>query len=232
MRVLGIDSAGPVLGVAWVSGEYTHCLEQRMPRGGDTFLLPAIATILEAHTIDLVAVSVGPGAFTGLRVGVSAALGVAFARGLKVVPVSSLMARAMLLGKANTLSLLDARKQRVYAQLFQADQRPPVSLGDPVDAPLDTVLPKPPFGAVGEGALVFRAAIEASGGQVPLDAGRSPAIEVARLGAMRMEHAVDPMNLTLSYLRPPDAVPPKSVGVAIGTPHPILEGVDHAGQRQ
>jgi len=216
VAVLGIDTAGPVVGAAVWSDAGVTMWSQRITRKADSVLLPAIADLIADAEIDLVAVSVGPGAFTGLRVGVSAALGIAVARGLKVVGVSSLEVRATTIRTARTLSLLDGRKGKVYAGLFDTRADSPVLIGAEVDAPLAEVLPEEPFVAVGEGAVVFAAAIAAAGGRSSPDAARCPADEVARLGALRRESALDAGAVALRYLRPPDARPPRSVGQQVG----------------
>lgn len=222
MRVLGIDSAGPVVGAASLAPEGARLWSARVVQGADALLLPALAALLgedEAPAAgtwegdlppgrpDLIAVSVGPGAFTGLRVGVSAALGLALALGLRVVPVSSLQARAALTRHPRTLALLDARKQRLYAGLFDGSLEIPRALTAEVDAPPDEVLVDPPFVAVGEGALLHEARIRALGAHVAEGADRSPAGAVARLGMLLAATALDPSEVALRYLRAPDAVP-------------------------
>ena len=73
--VLGIDTAGPVAGAAIVGPGIEKAWSDRIVRGADTVLIPAIADLMDGVSgIDIVAVSVGPGAFTGLRVGVATAL--------------------------------------------------------------------------------------------------------------------------------------------------------------
>ena len=215
--VLGIDTAGPVVGAAvWHPG-WVESWSARIARKADGALMPAIAELLSSvGSIDLVAVSTGPGAFTGLRVGVSMALGIAMARQVPVVPVSSLAARAACAGQARTLALLDARKGRVYAGLFDASAPVPQRIGEEQDALLDAVLPSAPFVAVGEGALVFAEAIAGAGGQVSPDAARCPADEVARMGMLLRDTALDPGEVALRYLRPPDAAVPSGLGQTVG----------------
>lgn len=227
MRVLGIDTAGPVVGLALYAPEGVRRWSARVVHGADVLLLPALAAMLghgdatdagvwegelAAGPVELVAVSVGPGAFTGLRVGVSAALGLAYALGLRVVPVSSLRARAALVQHPRTLALLDARKSKVYAGLFDASAEVPAALGEEVDLPADEVWPLAPFCAVGEGAALLREQVLARGGVLAPDADRCPAAEVARLGARLAADALDPGDVALRYLRAPDAQPPRDLG--------------------
>ena len=215
--VLGIDTAGPVVGAAiWHPG-WVESWSARIVRRADGALMPAIAELLSSvGSIDLVAVSTGPGAFTGLRVGVSMALGIAMSRGVPVVAVSSLAARAACAGQPMTLALLDARKGRVYAGLYDATQPLPVLIGEEQDALLADVVPSSPFVAVGEGALVFAEQVSAAGGQVSPDAARCPADEIARMGMLMKDAALDPGEVALRYLRPPDATVPRGLGQTIG----------------
>ena len=215
--VLGIDTAGPVVGAAvWHPG-WVESWSARIVRKADGALMPAIAELLDSvGSIDLVAVSTGPGAFTGLRVGVSMALGIAMARDVPVVAVSSLAARAACAGQSRTLALLDARKGRVYAGLFDATSPVPQLIGAEQDSALEGVLPDTAFVAVGEGALVFSDAISAAGGQVSPDAARCPADEVARIGMLLRDTALDPGEVALRYLRPPDAKVPGGLGQTVG----------------
>ena len=216
MRVLAIDTAGPVLGAALLAsdGRVLGAWSARAVQGADGLLVPAIDAMVHAEGggFDLVAVTVGPGAFTGLRVGVATALGYAMAAGVSVVPVSSLLARAALVKGPRVLAVLDAKKSRVYAGLFDCSGDVPVSLGPEVDQDPASVWPSPPFIAVGEGALVFSSEIAAAGGEIAEDAGQSPALALARLASRPEAEALDPGEIALRYLRPPDAKPPADVG--------------------
>ena len=208
--VLGIDTAGPVIGAAVLGDGPPRQWSSRVVRGADGVLLPAIADLLGTiEAIDAVAVSVGPGAFTGLRVGVSTALGLAVSRSVSVVCVSSLEARAAMCEGPEVLSILDARKSRVYAQWFSVSGETLIDRSPPVDLPLQEVLEgrtgAGPFVAVGEGALLDIERINAAGGQLIDEPDQSPAWAVARLGQRRIEAALRPQEVALRYLRPPDA---------------------------
>jgi len=207
--VLGIDTAGPVIGMALVEAGRALPVavwSTRQVRGADGVLSPALAALLAGSVhLDRVAVSVGPGAFTGLRVGVATALGLALSRGIGVVPMSSLAVRAALVEGPRVLAMLDARKGRVYQALFDTMGQVPRPLGEPGDVPPGTDW-KGPFLAVGEAAELYRAEVEAHGGSVVSDPCRSPAAVLAQL-ALHGE-ALPPEQIALRYLRAPDAVQP------------------------
>jgi tRNA threonylcarbamoyladenosine biosynthesis protein TsaB len=214
--VLGVDTAGPVVSAAiHAEGQTLAAWSERIVRGADGVLMPAIAELLaqadaDGFVLSRVAVSTGPGGFTGLRVGVATALGVAVARGVHVVAVSSLAARAALApGEPLVLSLLDARKSRVYAGRFDTRGETPHLLGEERDIAPAEALPTGPFLAVGEGALVYADAVRAAGGRVATDAGAGVAAAVARLGALGSP--VDAGRVQLRYIRPPDAKVPRQL---------------------
>ncbi|MCB9778342.1 MAG: tRNA (adenosine(37)-N6)-threonylcarbamoyltransferase complex dimerization subunit type 1 TsaB [Alphaproteobacteria bacterium] len=223
--VLAVDTASPVVGAALRAPDGTsEHWSERVVRGADRRLVPAVAGLLAqadaaGAVIARLGVVVGPGAFTGLRVGVATVLGVATARGVPVVPLSSLRVRAAAApGHAQVLALLDARKGRVYAGLFDTTGQTPVALADECDAPLAEVLPAAPFVAVGEGALVHADAIAAAGGRV-LAGPASTAATAALLAACAPDgDALDAGDVALRYLRAPDAVPPGDLGRRIGDP--------------
>ena len=136
MRILGLDTATAISSVALledgkVSAEAVF--PPRSPNGGTVSatsnhsetVLPLIQSVLESthrrlSDIDAIAVSIGPGSFTGLRIGLALVKGIAYECNLPVVGVSSLEAQAArVVDLAGVICpLLDARKQEVYAALF------------------------------------------------------------------------------------------------------------------
>jgi len=182
-------------------------------------LLGAIEELLEAAgggwgRVDRIAVGVGPGTFTGLRIGVASAQALARAGGIPLVPVSSLHALglgAAGLGSGVILALIDARRGEVFAAGWRAG-------GDLLQAPSlpepSVLAPRqlhehagPGCVAVGDGAVRFREALEPLGVRVPADddpAHRVSAVNHCRL-AVTIEPAPSPDAVQPTYLRLPDA---------------------------
>lgn len=129
MRVLAIDTALKVVAACvWddIGGSLIACEKLAADRGHDEHLPPLIERVL-AQTpdglagIDRIAVTAGPGSFTGIRIGIAAARAIGLVRRIPVIGVPTLMAfAAPYLGKGDTAvaALIDARDGRVYAQVF------------------------------------------------------------------------------------------------------------------
>ena len=125
MKLLAIDTATEALSVAlWHDGEVTSHFEV-IGRGHAERILPLVDRLLaEAGwtlgSLDALAFGRGPGAFTGVRIAVSTAQGLAYGSGLPVVPVSNLAAVGLRLldlarGADHALACLDARMGEIYA---------------------------------------------------------------------------------------------------------------------
>lgn len=212
-RRLLVDTAGPLVGVAaWRGDALVYAAEARIVQGADGWLTPALSDALDAlGGLEEVGVTVGPGAFTGLRVGVSAALGLAVARRASVVAVSSLALRAAWgltrCDAAWILALLDAKKDRVYAGRFWRTEGGPVPDGVEVDVAPDVAFAGPVGFAVGEGAVRYRAEAEAAGWAVTPDADASPV--TSGLALLLAGLRVPPERIACEYLRGADVVPPR-----------------------
>ena len=217
MRVLAIDTALSACAAAVFDSTDRKVLASEslgMARGHAEALMPLIARVMdqagiEFADLDRVAVTLGPGSFTGLRVGISAARGIGLAAGKPVVGVPTLSAYAapQIANEAGAAIVvaIDARHDHVYLQVFASSGRTIVA---PAVTPIaEAVRAAPgPVCLVGSGAALLAAAWPA-GEQAPLivDPQDAPSIVwVARLGVAAPNTDVAPTPL---YLRAPDARP-------------------------
>jgi tRNA threonylcarbamoyladenosine biosynthesis protein TsaB len=218
--VLGIDTAttATVAGVLDRAGDVTEVRDDPEPGARPAHanrLLGAAEAALERaglgwEEVERIAVGVGPGSFTGLRIGIATARALAQARGLPLVGVSSLEALARGAGEAAVvLAVLDARRGEAFAAAWR-DGSPvlaPAALSPDALAERVRALGSTPL-AVGDGAVRFRDPLEAAGARVPADEDgvhRLRAEHVCRLGAAGTP--TDRDALLPDYLREPDAVP-------------------------
>ena len=221
MLILAIDTALDACAAAVLDTDAAKIIAQEsqaMKRGHAEALMPLIARVMKASGIafaalDRVAVTKGPGSFTGLRVGLSAARGIALAAGKPVVGLTTLTAYAAPFVGENSqhpiISAIDARHDHVYFQVVSGDGG---SLIKPKVAPIAEALEAARFGAphlVGNAAKIL-ADRWPSDAPPPfkVDVQAAPDISwVAWLGA-----AVTPEMAPASpyYLRAPDAKPPKN----------------------
>ena len=146
--ILTISTATPTGSVALTRGEELIAELVLKPSGAHSdFLIPVIHELLTRsgvviEEIDAFAAVVGPGAFTGLRVGVSTVKGLAQATGKPTLAVSSLQALAMQVPNTDfpVCAMLDARKGEVYAGVFQWRRGFPESILNEVVASPEMVL--------------------------------------------------------------------------------------------
>ena len=165
---------------------------------------------------DAIAVSIGPGSFTGLRIGLSFAKGLAYATAARIVGVATLDAYALaaLPWERQLCVALDARKQEVYAALYERDQDRIVRLGAPraVAAARLAAEIDGPCSFVGDAVQVygdvFLGVLGARAHLLPTAERPPRASAVARLAAARLAGDAagdDLVTLAPSYLRPPEA---------------------------
>lgn len=159
MRVLAIDTALGATSVALfdaVKGVILAGESIAMERGQAEALVPMVQRVvdkagLEFSTIDRIAVTIGPGSFTGLRIGIAAARGFALAYGKPAVGVSTLAAFSapVLFGgeRMPVAAAIDARQDMVFFQLMGADGR--VIAGPGLISAADAAR------RIGDGAVVF-----------------------------------------------------------------------------
>jgi tRNA threonylcarbamoyladenosine biosynthesis protein TsaB len=171
-------------------------------------LLVLVEEVLDAagagwDDIERIAVGVGPGSFTGLRLGIATARGLGQARNLPLVGVSSLLALARgVRPPYPVVAVIDARRGEVFA-LAEDVFGPAPFKPDDLAARL-----RSGWLAVGDGAVRFREPLERAGAAIPADDSplhRVSALQVCRLGATG--NPADRDALIPDYRREPDATP-------------------------
>jgi tRNA threonylcarbamoyladenosine biosynthesis protein TsaB len=216
MRVLALDAATEACSVALLSN---GALISRTIESGKNnavkILRMAEEVLAEAQVslsmLDGIAASVGPGGFTGVRISVAVAQGLAFGADLKVVPVTTLEAMALQVrggSEGGALACLDARMGEVYWGCFVWDavcgmlQSGPLRVGPPGSVSWEL---GGRYAGIGRGFAAYPILATLPG--IATDAIRSAALpnarEIARLGALRFAAgaALDAADLEPLYLR-------------------------------
>ena len=185
-----------------------------------TWFLPTIKALCEAHQvepthIERVYVSAGPGSFTGLRMGVTAARMIALGVGARIVGVPTLEVIAQNALDADpppsrVAVVLDAKRSRVYTAAFVRQGGAYVATTEANEAdPFEFLAAQPHDCAVlGEGVLYHRPAIETANRRILAESLYRPRAEtVYRLGYDRAERGefADPRTIVPTYIRPPEA---------------------------
>ncbi len=216
MNVLGIDSATEACSAAiWRDNAViTHRFET-MRRGHAEVLMCLVKDVTQRATltfrdIDLIVTTVGPGGFTGLRIGLASARALALAGRIPIIGVTTLEAIAQAQSPAGKpfLIALDSKRADIYVQLFDDAKRPLCEPGAMLPSDIEPILPSGPVAIGGNASMAILDAIS----------DRAPALErligptlpdaaiIAAIGAAR--YSKNP-NLTAPpkplYLRSPDA---------------------------
>lgn len=222
MRILAVETA-TLLGSIALADDSGVLAEIQSPEGmaHARWLMPAVESLfrqtgLSPQEIDGLAVSAGPGSFTGLRIGLSTVKGLALGTGKPVVAVPTLDALARSVPRCRRLlcPILDARKKEVYAAFFRPDED-----GRPARRSDDLVLPPDrlagridePVLFIGSGIEPYRPLLSAALGRTALFASKrfhAPrAGAVAELALLRLaEGRPDAMEtLEPRYVRPSEA---------------------------
>lgn len=202
MIVLAIDTCLFACSVAVVDGEQVLARRvEPMSRGHQERLAPLVQEAMaEAglgfDKLERIGVTVGPGSFTGLRVGLAFAKGLASALSIPAVGIGSLEALADT-ERGNVVAVLDAKRGQVYLQAFS--EGVPVSAPDalPIETAAARVAEFAPDTLIGTGAALLA---DVRRGAKVIEADVTDPVAVARLAALRSP--VPPRPL---YLRAPDA---------------------------
>jgi tRNA threonylcarbamoyl adenosine modification protein YeaZ len=194
-----------------------------MVRGHAEALMPIIERVMGRveggfASLDRIAVSVGPGSFTGLRVGLAAGRALGFAAEKPVIGINTLSAFAApslgVGGNEAVVSVIDARHSHVYLQMVSPDGR--LLLAPQIISMTDAVaaIGSLPVRIVGSAASLLASGVSEAGGSCRADPDLAgPDIAwIARLGAVAIPEQSPPSPL---YLRPPDATPQTNGRIAL-----------------
>jgi tRNA threonylcarbamoyl adenosine modification protein YeaZ len=206
MWVLALDAALARCTAAIVVDQLTLALRQEDTARGHAALLPVMAAAvldqaqLHATSLDLVAVTVGPGSFTGIRAALALAHGIALAAGIPVVGVTvgeALADSLPYLGERRLWSAIDSRRGRVFLECC----------GTVLSLSLDSL--PPPQGKVavaGDAAIAVASRLAARDADVMLTDARLPqARHVAVVGERRIGGSLPPLPAQPLYVDPPEA---------------------------
>lgn len=193
MRLLAIDTTSEFASIALAEGD--RVLEEvalHSPDGFAHVMFPEIEALLARHNLKITdiegfAAAAGPGSFTGVRVGLTAAKGLAEATGRKVAAVSNLQAIASFGTRALRAPVIDARRGDIFGAVYDADLR---LVAPEVVMKFDDWLRTLPEGV-----------------EVMNDSPRPLAGAIARIAAARFEAglAEDPAEIDANYVRRSDA---------------------------
>ncbi|MBF0527896.1 MAG: tRNA (adenosine(37)-N6)-threonylcarbamoyltransferase complex dimerization subunit type 1 TsaB [Deltaproteobacteria bacterium] len=225
MKILALDTSTQIGSLALL--DKGQVLAQAdLPRGEthSITLLPALRDMLalrnlSVHDLDLVAVGLGPGSFTGLRIGLSTAKGLAWAAGKPLVGVSTLdaLAWAMPPGHNSICPVIDGRRRQVFAVFFQwmadsADGGAYVAVTEPSAYTKDQLLAfvKRETVFIGDGLVRWGADLAESLGPLyirgpeRLDYPSAVAVGMVALKLHRQGAETRPAHISPCYIRPPD----------------------------
>jgi tRNA threonylcarbamoyladenosine biosynthesis protein TsaB len=227
VKILAFDTATRATSVALDELELRDDPPGGLRPRHTTRLMPLIVEVLERTStewseLDRIAVGVGPGTFTGLRIGVATARSLSRARGIPLVAVSTLESLALnAAGGRNhpdrepdapqaVVAVLDARRGEVFAAAWELAEPRRQLLAPAAFAPEELAGRLAAFVpstlAIGEGAVEFREVLERAGVLIPADGStlnRVTAVNHARLA--RTLAVTDPNEIRPDYLRLPDA---------------------------
>ena len=186
----------------------------QLPPAHASELMPAVADAMSRAGVrwgdlDAIAVGVGPGAFTGLRIGIATARALATGSGLPLRRVSSLAALAAGIDAPLRLPLIDARRGEVFGALYDGGEQ----LWPPFAAPPEELIGRlrdagfSPL-AAGDGSVRFRGMFEDASIPVAPDDSQAHVVRALHVCRLGFEAPDEPPEAVLPhYLRDPDAKP-------------------------
>ncbi len=221
--ILAFDtSAGACSAAVRSDGETLAERYEERARGQAEILMPMVGEVISAAglaytDLDLIATTVGPGSFTGMRIGIAAARAMSLAAGIPVLGLTTLEVVAAGIDGTETgphpvLACVESKREDIYAQLFGAD-------GEPKTEPMAATPTTLAAGSSIDGGLILAGSASAPMAAALDDAGRDfrmadgpaepQAAVAARMAEERWTPGVSLAPLAPLYLRPPDTTGPK-----------------------
>ncbi len=223
--LLAMDAAGQACSAAvWRDGRVAARALETMARGQSERLVPMIEAVMAEASLDYgaleaIAVTIGPGGFTGVRIGLATARGLALAWDRPLIGVSNFEAVAAAVPGArragrHLVVLLDAKRAELYAQVFDESGRALEAAACLLPEDLAAALPPGPLLLAGDAVAQAKPALSHAGRafEVVEPCAGADAAVVAALAAGRPLPAADAAPPAPLYLRPPDVTRPGRKG--------------------
>jgi tRNA threonylcarbamoyladenosine biosynthesis protein TsaB len=225
MRILAIDATGGAASACVLDDDASEPLALEsapMERGHAEALAPLIERVMKAapggfSSLTRIAATIGPGSFTGIRIGLATARAMGVALGVPVVGISTLIAYAgpMLLEHKPGIIVcaIDARHERLYLQAFEGTGRPLLAARVITLREAARLLGSGPVRIAGSGAALLLAEANRIGlhAEIVGDVAAPDIFYVAKLGLLADPEDAPPRPF---YLKAPDATPSEGYAVA------------------
>ncbi|HJP19956.1 MAG TPA: tRNA (adenosine(37)-N6)-threonylcarbamoyltransferase complex dimerization subunit type 1 TsaB [Alphaproteobacteria bacterium] len=216
MKVLAFDTTLEACSAAlWQGGQVLAVERQHIVRGHAEALMPMVESVMaeagfEYDALDLIAVTRGPGTFTGLRIGLAAARGLGLACGRPVLGLTSLeaLAAGVPAGDESLFVAIDARRGEVYGQAFDASLVPLCEPFARSPAAAAEAIPEGPALVLGSGAALIRETQAGEWQRLRFSPGNEQpdaAVVAARAAALAAAGGLPEVPPAPLYLRQPDA---------------------------
>ena len=199
MLILALDTSATFVSVALLNEKQVFAIaEEEMERGQAEALMPMIDGVMaQAHKkmsdIDAIAVTVGPGSFTGVRIGLAAARAFGLALNVPVYGVTCFEAWSYHLGQ-NCKVVLDSKRDDYFVQTFDANDN---AMDEPSIQSFEQLKEQLPFAAVGTGALALS-------DQIGCDVIYKISPIAVAVGRIALSRCDNPMSPTPLYMREAD----------------------------
>ncbi len=208
MRFAAIETSTDWCSVAlWRDGEIS-CIERRAPNRHSELALPMLERLLAGSALDAVVFGAGPGSFTGLRIACGLAQGIALARSLPVLGVSTLEALAQASGASRVVACIDARMREVYYAALERQAGPHLPRWREV-IPAQCVPPQSAPRPQGEGWIGCGSGFTVYG----------------NMGLKKILSDVHPSALAVAQLAAPRLAAGEGVDAALALPHYVRDKV-------